>query len=141
VTGALNRIARYSPRVKVALLIPVVVALGFACKAYPGPGRDWINHWGPASVAYVWFFMLAVFFIVPQPRLAMPIAGCVVLATCLVEFSQWGNPEILKPIRQTIWGKFLLGTTFRWWDFPAYLFGGLTGISLLVWCGGRAAES
>ena len=140
-TGALRRISRCSPRIKVTLLIPLVVALGLACKAYPGPGRDWINHWGPASVAYVWFFMLAVFFIVPQPRLALPIAGGVVLATCLVELSQWGNPEILMPIRQTTGGKLLLGTTFSWWDFPAYLFGGLTGISLLVWCGGRPAES
>lgn len=130
-----------SPRLKAALLIPLVIGLGLACKTYTGPGQHWVNNWGPASVAYVWFFMLAIFLVVPKPRFKIAIACFVVLATCLVEFSQWGDPEILKPLRRVWLGKLVLGTTFSGWDFPAYFVGGLTGVLLLGWCGGRPTES
>lgn len=111
--------------------IPPVVAAGLGCKYYRGPGADWVNNWGPASVAYELLFMLLAFAIVPNRSAITRIAVIVFVGTCLVEFSQLWNPGWLADVRQTLPGRLALGSSFSWWDFPAYLIGCLLGVPLL----------
>ena len=81
-----------SVRLRTLLAMIAVAAFGLAAKLYPGPGRWWINNWGPASVAYVVFFMLAAFLIFPLRERATRIAACVLLVTCGLEFVQPWHP-------------------------------------------------
>ena len=111
--------------------LPVVVAVGLALKFYRGPAHVWVNHWGPASVAYEVFWMLLFFLVLPEKSRIGPIAGVVCLLTCGVEFLQLWQPPWLQAIRATLPGKFVLGTSFSWWDLPAYPCGCLLGVGLL----------
>ena len=105
----------------------VVAVFGLAAKLYPGPGRWWVNNFGPASVAYVVFFMLAAFLVVPRRSAVTRIAVGVLLVTCALEFLQLWHPAWLQAIRSTFLGASLLGTSFSWWDFPAYVVGAVVG--------------
>ena len=118
-------------RLRITLTLLGVVAFGFASKFYPGPGRWWVNNWGPASVAYEVFFMLAAFLAVPRRKAITRIAVGVFTLTCLLEFLQLWQPPWLQTIRSTLLGKALLGNTFSWWDLPAYAIGCLLGWFLL----------
>jgi len=118
-------------RLSALALIPVVIGIGLACKRYSGPGSDWVNNWGPASVAYEWLLMLLVFVVVPKREAIVKIAVGVFIATCLLEFLQLCKPDWLQELRSFLIGRLILGTTFSWWDFPAYLVGCVTGIYIL----------
>lgn len=111
--------------------VPLVIAVGLACKRYRGPGHIWVNHWGPASVAYEWLWMLLLFAGVPKPSAVMKIAGVVFVGTCLIEVSQLCQAEWLVELRRIRIVQLVLGTTFSWWDFPAYAVGCGLGICLL----------
>lgn len=106
---------------------------GLACKYYHGPAAGWVNNWGPASVAYELFFVFACFFLWPYRAAAPRIAVGVFVATCLVEILQLWHPAWLDTIRTTFIGKSVLGNSFSWWDFPAYLVGSAAGWGCLVW--------
>ena len=71
--------------------------------------------------------MLAAFLVVSRPELATWIAAGVVLVTCGLEFLQLWHPPWLQAIRSTFLGASLLGTSFSWWDFPAYVVGAGVG--------------
>ncbi len=111
--------------------LPIVTAAGFGLKSYRGPGHVWVNHWGPASVAYVIFWMLLLFLLLPQKSRIVPIAVVVCLLTCGIEFLQLWQPPWLQAMRGTFLGKCILGTSFSWWDFPAYPIGCVLGSGLL----------
>ena len=124
-------------RLRILAALLVVTALGFTAKRYPGPGRWWVNNWGPASVAYELFFMLLAFLVVPRRRAITPIAIGVCTATCVLEFLQLWKPPWLQAIRSTFLGAALLGNVFSWWDLPAYAVGCLLGWCLLRWLSAR----
>jgi hypothetical protein len=115
----------------VCATLPLVLIMGFGCKAYSGAGRDWVNNWGPASVAYEWLLMLLLFAVVPGRKFIRRIAVTVFVATCVIEFLQLYQPAWLQAVRATWLGRMILGTTFNWWDFPAYLMGCVSGVLLL----------
>ena len=125
----------------ILIALSIVTVLGFAMKYYPGPGRWWVNDWGPASVAYEVFFMLLAFLVIPRPKAITPIAVSVCLATCVLEFLQLWRPPWLTAVRSTFIGKGILGTTFSWWDLPAYAVGCLIGWFLLRWLAGGPASA
>lgn len=108
----------------------LVIPLTFALKYYSGPGEWWLNNWG-SSFGYEIFFMLLVFMIVPRRSAIMTIAISVCLVTCALEFMQLWQPAWLQSIRATFLGRGLLGTTFQWWDLPAYPLGCTLGWILL----------
>lgn len=116
-------------------LLPLVVLFGLACKYYRGRGGvwmiNWVNNWGPASVAYEWLFMLLAFIVWPSRRHVIRIGVCVFVMTCVVEFLQLWKPPLLQSVRATLPGRLVLGTTFSWWDFPAYAVGCVLGVLLL----------
>jgi len=118
-------------RIRVLAVLAVVTALGLALKFYAGPGRWWVNNWGPASVAYELFFMLLVFLFVPRRSAIAPIAVVVCVTTCALELLQTWKPPWLEAVRAMFLGRTLLGTSFSWWDMPAYVVGCLLGWWLL----------
>ena len=122
-----------SVRLRVLPALFVVAALGFAAKLYPGPGRWWVNDWGPASVAYEVFFMLLAFLLVPRRGAITPIAVAVCVTTCVLELVQLWQPAWLQALRSTFVGGALVGNSFSWWDLPAYPIGCLAGWLLLRW--------
>ena len=115
------------------MAMAAVTVFGFAMKFYPGPGRWWVNHWGPASVAYEIFFMFLACLAVPRRAAVTPVAVGVCVATCVLELLQLWQPPWLQAIRSTFLGAALLGNTFSWWDLPAYPTGCLLGWCLLRW--------
>ena len=121
-------------RRRIVVVLLVVTVFGLAMKLYPGPGRWWVNNWGPASVAYEIFFMLLVFLVVPRRGAITPIAIGVCATTCALEVLQLWKPPWLVAVREgTFLGRALLGTSFSWWDFPAYFIGCTLGWCLLHW--------
>ncbi|MBN2169776.1 MAG: DUF2809 domain-containing protein [Candidatus Krumholzibacteriota bacterium] len=115
-------------RLRTAVFLGVVVALGLAMKLYAGPGRWWLNNWG-ASFAYECFFMGAVLLIVGSVSRIGTIAVGVCLGTCALEFLQLWQPDWLVAVRATFVGRSVLGHSFAWADLPAYPLGCLLG-----WC-------
>ena len=111
--------------------VPIVVAMGLGLKWYTGPGRDFVNNWGPASVAYELLFMLLAFACVPKRRAIGRIAIGVFVGTCLIEFSQLLQWDWLNQLRSYSVARLVLGSSFSWWDFPAYAVGCLLGVLLL----------
>jgi hypothetical protein len=124
---------RWGLRWRIVLALLAVTAFGLAMKFYPGPGRWWVNDFGPASVAYEVFFMLLVLLLVPRREAVTPIAVGVCVATCLLELLQLWQPPWLQAVRRQFFGAALLGTTFSWWDLPAYPIGCTLGWFLLRW--------
>ena len=55
------------------------------------------------------------------------IAVGVFVVTCAVETLQLWHPPFLQAARATFVGGAILGTTFKWPDFPYYLLGSAMG--------------
>jgi hypothetical protein len=118
------------PALGLALSILSLV-LGLACKYYRGPGQVFVNHWGPASVFYETMFIFALFAVWPYRWAVGRIAVSVLIATCFLECLQTWQPPWLQRIRANLIGRLLLGTTFSWWDMPAYFVGSVLGWACL----------
>ncbi len=118
-------------RLRIILALLAVAAIGLAMKLYPGPGRWWVNNWGPASVAYEIFFMLLALLVVPRKEAVTPIAVGVCLVTCVLEVLQLWQPPWLQAVRRHFLGAALLGNEFSCWDLPAYPIGCILGWFLL----------
>jgi hypothetical protein len=117
----------------------LIIPLTFALKYYNGAGEWWLNNWG-SSFGYEIFFMLLALMIVPRRSAVTPIAICVCVATCALEFMQLWQPAWLQSIRSTLIGRGLLGTTFQWWDLPAYPIGCILGWVLLRTLTGKSTS-
>jgi hypothetical protein len=112
------------------IVVVLAIPLGIALKFYDGPARWWVNNWA-SSIAYEIFFISLVFFFWPRPDRIGRIAVGVCLATCGLEFLQLWKSSWLEAVRSTFVGQSLLGSTFVWWDLPAYPLGCLLGWLLL----------
>ncbi|MDZ8055824.1 MAG: DUF2809 domain-containing protein [Aulosira sp. ZfuVER01] len=104
----------------------IVVVMGFFLKYYTGPGHQWFNNYG-AAIFYEIFWCLFAYWFVRSQRAVKQIPIWVFIITCIIEFLQLWHPPVLEDIRATLIGKWLLGTTFAWWDFPHYLLGSALG--------------
>ena len=62
-------------RVRLLFMLLVVAAFGLGAKHYAGPGRWWVNNWGPASVAYLVFFILMAAMFLPRRGATTPISA------------------------------------------------------------------
>ncbi len=126
-------------RLRIALSLLLVMAIGLGLKLYPGPYRAWFNN-SAAGMAYEVFWCLAVFFIWPSRALINRIVIGVFVATCALEVLQLWRPPMLEIARSTFIGKALLGTTFAWSDLVYYALGCAVGwlwLRLLVGGQGR----
>ncbi len=103
----------------------VIVPVGYWVRFAQEPGPPWV-HDALGSVAYEVFWVLLLVFSWPRvsPRWAA-IAVC--LATCGLEFLQLWQHPVLQAMRATVVGRLVLGNTFTWTDFPAYVIGSTIG--------------
>lgn len=128
------------------LALAVVTPLGFACKAFDGPGGWWFRNHG-AGLLYEVFWILVAFLVLPTRRAARVIPPAVFCATAILEFLQLSRTPVLQAVRSHPWGRMLIGTTFAWWDIPHYAAGCALGGLLLGWVlrvsgrGGRGGVS
>ncbi len=104
----------------------IVIAMGFLFKYYMGPGHKWFNdHISAVFYEIFWCLFALLFFKRRAAQRQIPI--WVFVITCILEFLQLWHPPLLEAFRATLIGKWLIGTTFDWWDFPFYLLGSLLG--------------
>jgi Protein of unknown function (DUF2809) len=104
----------------------IVIAVGFVFKYYTGPAHQWFNDYG-AAVLYEIFWCLFAFFFFRSSAAVWQIPLWVFIVTCILEFLQLWHPPLLEHFRATLIGKWLIGTTFAWWDFPHYALGCVLG--------------
>jgi hypothetical protein len=101
-----------------------LVPLGYFIR-FRGPGPEWLDDaLGGAIYEMFWIALgLGIW-----PRVApLKMAAIIGIATCALEFLQLWHPPILQTLRATLPGRLVLGTSFSWVDFPAYLGGCLLG--------------
>ena len=103
-----------------------VTPLGFFSKFYGGIAHDWVNNYS-GDILYEIFWCLFIFILIPRKKALGQIPIWVFCITCFLEFLQSWQTPILQTARSSLIGKFLLGTTFSWWDFPYYLIGCFIG--------------
>ena len=100
--------------------------MGFFFKYYTGLAHEWFNNYG-AAVFYEIFWCLFAFVFFRSRTAVRQIPLWVFIITCILEFMQLWHPPLLEEFRVTLIGKWLIGTTFNWWDFPHYLLGCILG--------------
>jgi hypothetical protein len=101
-----------------------LIPLGYFIRFY-GSGSEWLND-ALGSIIYEMFWSALGLGIWPKiPPLRMAVA--VGLSTCVLEFLQLWHPPLLQTLRATLPGRLILGTSFSWFDFPAYLGGSILG--------------
>ncbi|MFN6567588.1 DUF2809 domain-containing protein [Dendronalium sp. ChiSLP03b] len=110
----------------IILSLLIVVVMGFFFKYYIGPGHQWFNNYG-AAVFYEIFWCLLAFWFLRSQLAVKQIPVWVLIVTCILEFLQLWHPPLLQEVRATLIGKWLLGSTFSWWDFPHYVLGCVLG--------------
>jgi len=124
---------------RLTLLTYFIIAsiVGYYLKYYRGPGQEFINNMGPASIIYeiLWIFIFAAIF--SDPKHIKRITVGVALGTCFLEFLQLWKPLWLQSIRSTTLGSLILGNTFSWLDFPAYFIGSYLGYLILKYLNQR----
>jgi len=126
-------------RRRLAALTLLLVPLGIATKFYAGPASAWVAAYA-GGFLYVVFWTLLVLALRPTLS-ARWVAGCVLVATCALEFLQLWHPPLLEAARRPFLGQALLGTSFTWADFPYYAAGALAAVWISRWLRGRAGAS
>lgn len=104
----------------------IVIPMGFFFKYYSGSAHQWFNDYA-AAVFYEIFWCLFAFLFFRSRTGVRQIPLWVFIITCILEFMQLWHPPLLEEFRATLIGKWLIGTTFDWWDFPHYLLGCILG--------------
>lgn len=117
-------------RLIIALLLIVLIPIGFYTKVYQGPAEDWVRN-SMGGLVYEMFWCLVFFFLFPGKR-PLIIALWVFLATSLLELLQLWHPPLLETLRSTFIGRTVLGHSFNLYDFPYYFIGCILGWALLV---------
>ncbi len=116
---------RFSRR-RLVVALAVTVPVGLATKAWAGVESGFVRA-NAGGALYVVFFTLVVAFIAPGviPSIA---AIRVFLATCAIEVSQLWHPPWLDPVRRSLPGRLVAGSTFDPWDFAGYALGAVAAV-------------
>lgn len=108
-------------RLPTLLSVLIITPAGFYTKFYDGPAAQWVNNY-LGGTFYVIFWSLVVYLFLPSRKTWM-ITSAVLVVTCLLEFLQLYNHDILELMRSSFIGVTLLGSSFSWFDFPWYFLG------------------
>jgi Protein of unknown function (DUF2809) len=117
-----NAVATYRLRMLGSAI--ALVPLGYFIR-FHGSAPEWLND-ALGSVIYEMFWITLFSGILPKIA-PLKIAMTVGLTTSALEFLQLWHPPLLQIARATLPGRLVLGTTFSWLDFPAYLGGSTLG--------------
>lgn len=120
-------------RLALLLSIAIVVPIGYWVRFAPTDEWAWL-HDALGSIAYETFWILLILLVWPQGSISK-IAVTVFIATCALEVLQLWQPPFLQALRLTLPGRLVLGNTFSWADFPAYVVGSFVGYAwaTLLW--------
>ena len=108
-----------------AVLLLVLVPVGFGTKFYDGPSAWWVHNYAGALVYEVFWILFFGLFLPAQKSSVLALAVFVV--TCVLECMQLWHPPLLNWVRSFFLGRALIGNGFDWWDFPYYALGCLAG--------------
>ncbi|MFO7829764.1 MAG: DUF2809 domain-containing protein [Bacteroidales bacterium] len=111
------------------LLLLFLITVGFYTKIYSGVGLEWVNN-KLGGVFYEVFWILLFFILLPVVK-PIKISAWVLIITCMLEFLQLLDHEILAIIRANFFGQAIIGNSFAWSDFPYYFAGSLLGFLML----------
>lgn len=103
----------------------IMVPLGYWVRFLNLPGFEFVSDF-LGSVAYEIFWIAWVLSMAPRWQVT-PVAIAVCLLTCGIEVLQLWQPAWLQALRSTLPGRLVLGNTFSWQDFPAYIVGSSIG--------------
>jgi hypothetical protein len=115
-------------RVRIALALLAVIALGLASRRFPGMLPEILGKY-PGDALWALMIFLGLAFVSPRSatvRLGLMAFGI----SCAVEAAQLYQAPWINDIRQHPLGHLVLGTTFSWMDIVAYGIGILVGILL-----------
>lgn len=110
--------------IRAAALLLTVLA-GYFLR-FQAPVPEWLRD-ASGGIAYVIAFAILAGYWLP-PTLA---ALAALAFTSTIEFLQLWHPPLVEALRHTLPGRFILGTTFHWSDFPPYVIGALLARTLL----------
>jgi predicted neutral ceramidase superfamily lipid hydrolase len=113
-----------------ALVLLVLIPLGFYTKVYRGPCQDWIQF-SFCDFLYEIFWCLLLSLLFPKQR-PMVITLAVFIVTVALEFLQLWTLPFLQTIRSTFLGRTLIGNNFVWSDFIYYITGCAAGYFLIL---------
>lgn len=119
------------PRARWALWFLITILLGMVSFLLRGTAVDTMaNHAGGALYVVALIF-LALCLAPAQAQFPARICVGAFCLTCAIEFLQLWHPPFLEAMRGTLPGRLILGNTFGWLDFPAYLVGSVLGFVVL----------
>ncbi len=120
-------------RLRLAVIVAVLVPLGFATKFYEGSGSAWvIAHAG----GFLYVIFLCLLALVIWPVLSPVVVGVTVfLITSILEFLQLWHPPPLQMIRSNFLGQALVGSYFSWSDFPYYAAAAIVAVGIVQFLG------
>ena len=111
------------------IVLFILIPIGFFSKLYSGIGHEWINN-KLGGVFYEMFWCLVFFVLLPKSKPSV-IAIWVFTTTCILEFVQLLNNNLLEIIRSNFIGQTIIGNSFTWSDFPYYIVGSFLGYLIL----------
>jgi len=107
-------------RRRFVILAMIAIGIGVGCLVYRGPGRAIVRgHVGDGGATMLVYAMLSIVFMRTKPWLR----GAVTMAIATA-----------MELGQLVWhatsmtGSLLVGSTFDWWDFVAYIVGTLAAL-------------
>ena len=113
---------------KIALVLLILVPLGFSTKFYHGPLAGWVNN-GAGDILYpiFWFFLL----VAVSPKISCKAAAFTVfLFSSAVEVTQLFQWPVLVLLRKSFIGRTVVGSGFEWVDFLYYAIGSVAAFIL-----------
>lgn len=116
-------------RLRFALCLLITVLLGVGSFLLRGTSIDGLANFagGALYVIALIFFILTLAPKYSQRQYRTSICAFALLLTCAIEFLQLWHAPFLESIRATLPGRLVLGNTFSWIDFPAYILGTALG--------------
>lgn len=111
------------------LLVVLLIPIGLLTKVYSGIGCDFVHNY-LGGIIYVVFFIILASMILPRTN-SLRISLFVLGFTCVVEFSQLIQTEVLKSFRTHFLIRTLIGSVFNVFDFVFYAVGAVVGFGIL----------
>ena len=119
-------VSKQKTRAGILLFLLVLVPVGLCTKIYQGPAAEWVHHYaGDIFYPMFWYFLGVLIF--PHTN---PLAMCLVVFafSTTIEFTQLLNGWPLAWLRQSFWGRTLVGVSFSGVDIFYYYFGSLAAV-------------
>lgn len=117
-------------RIFTVISLLFVIPAGFYLKFYSGPYHFWVNN-SLAGVFYEIFWCLLVLLIIPGVK-TWKIVLPVFAVTCLLEFAQLWNNNLLDYFRGFFMGRTILGNSFTPSDFIYYVIGSIAAYAWIM---------